>query len=162
MAPGRRGHAAGAAPDEFDESLDAFPIEYGEIIDTHVVLAGSDPFAGILIDTRDVRRAVEAQAASHLVHLRENYIEHGGRPGAIEALVHDSAPGFASLLRRMAAWTAPPSTPRPRCRTGPRPGRDSTRASSATCSPSPPRPPPRWMPHACFPATSPPCASCCA
>ncbi|MCC7177682.1 MAG: hypothetical protein IT177_04755 [Acidobacteria bacterium] len=107
-AAAARWHHAGAATplvlprDEFAQSLDAFPIEYGEIIDTHVVLLGTDPFAGIGIDTRDLRRAIEAQAASHLLHLRENFIEDAGRPGDIDALVRRSAPGFALLLRRMA------------------------------------------------------------
>jgi hypothetical protein len=88
--------------DEFARSLDAFPIEYGEIIDTHVVLAGVDPFVGIRIDPEDVRRAVEMQATSLLLHLRENFIESGGRPAALTALVRDSAAGFGLLLRRMA------------------------------------------------------------
>lgn len=100
-------HAGAATPlvlprDEFAQSLDAFPIEYGEIIDTHVVLVGQDPFAGIGIDRLDLRRAVEAQAASHLLHLRENYVEDAARPSAVAALVRNSAPGFALLLRRMA------------------------------------------------------------
>lgn len=101
-------HRAGAATplviprDEFARSLDAFPIEYGDIIDAHTVLVGDDPFAAVRIDRLDFRRAVEVQAASHLLHLREDYIETGGRPTAVGTLVHDSAPGFAQLLRRMA------------------------------------------------------------
>lgn len=88
--------------DEFARSLDAFPIEYGEIVDTHVPLHGHDPFAGIVITEGDLRRAMEVQAASLLLHLRENYIETGGRPAAVERLVHDSAPTFVALLRRLA------------------------------------------------------------
>ena len=109
-------HEAGAATplvvphDEFAASLDAFPVEYGEIIDTHVALHGRDPFTGITIDDGDLRRAVEVQAASLLLHLRENYIERGGRPQAIETIVRESAPGFAALLRRMARLDAPPGT----------------------------------------------------
>jgi hypothetical protein len=95
--------------DEFAKSLDAFPIEYGEIIDTHVVLVGEDPFAGIAIDRLDLRRAVETQAASHLLHLRENYVEDAARPSAVDALVRRSAPGFALLLRRMARLDGAPS-----------------------------------------------------
>ncbi len=103
-----RWHQGGAATplvvprDEFSRSLDAFPIEYGEIIDTHVLLVGEDPFAGIHINPEDVRRAVEVQAASLLLHLRENFVESAGRPSALHALIRDSAPGFALLLRRMA------------------------------------------------------------
>ena len=33
--------------DEFAGSLDAFPIEFGEIIDTHRVIFGADPFFGL-------------------------------------------------------------------------------------------------------------------
>lgn len=87
---------------EFAQSLDAFPVEYGEIIDTHEVLAGQDPFAGVSIAGHDLRRAIEMRAASHLLHLRENFIEVGGRPGMVATLVHESAPGFQSLLRRLA------------------------------------------------------------
>lgn len=101
-------HRAGCATpllltrDEFAGSLDAFPIEYGEIIDTHHVLYGVDPFAGLTIRQEDLRRACEVQVKSHLVHLRENFVECGGRNSDVAALVIDSAPAFASLLRRMA------------------------------------------------------------
>ena len=101
-------HARGIATplvlprEEFAQSLDAFPVEYGEIIDTHSVLVGNDPFAGVEIAPRDLRRALENRTASHLLHLRENYVELGGRPAAIEALVRESAPGFQALLRRTA------------------------------------------------------------
>lgn len=87
---------------EFAQSLDAFPVEYGEIIATHQVVAGQNPFAGAAIAPPDLRRAIETRAASHLLHLRENFVEIGGRPALVEALVRDSAPGFQSLLRRTA------------------------------------------------------------
>src|SRR5215212_3808207 len=61
--------------DDFARSLDAFPIEYGEIIDSHDVIAGENPFAGLSIRPADLRRACEVQAKSHLFHLREDYIE---------------------------------------------------------------------------------------
>jgi hypothetical protein len=108
-------HRAGAATplvlprDEFARSLDAFPVEYGEIIDAHAVVFGQDPFAGVQIDRKDLRRAVEVQAASHLLHLRENYVDSRGRPTAVESLVRDSAPGFALLLRRVARLDGSPA-----------------------------------------------------
>lgn len=88
--------------DEFAGSLDAFPVEYGEIIDTHRLLFGADPFAGLAIGAGDLRRACEVQVKSHLLHLRENFVECGGRPSAVAALVAESAPAFALLLRRLA------------------------------------------------------------
>jgi len=102
-------HRAGSATPlllsrkEFAGSLDAFPIEYGEIIDRHRVVYGADPFAGLSIRPEDQRRACEVQIKSYLLHLRENYIDSGARPTATAALVADSAPAFAALLRRLAS-----------------------------------------------------------
>lgn len=92
--------------DEFARSLDAFPLEYGEIIQTHTVLVGTDPFEGMQVALEDIRRAVEVRLSSHLVHLRENFIEGGGRLKAVDALVRAAAPEFASLLRRVAQLDA--------------------------------------------------------
>ena len=88
--------------EEFRRSLDAFPLEYGEILRAHVPLFGDDPFAGIRIAREDLRRACETQVKSHLVHLRESYIETGGAPRPIADLVRTAAPAFAALLRNVA------------------------------------------------------------
>lgn len=87
---------------DFSRSLDAFPIEYGEILDTHEVVLGDDPFDGLTIRHEDLRRACEVQVKSHLLHLREDYVEGGARPSDIDTLVRESAPGFAALLRHLA------------------------------------------------------------
>ena len=88
--------------DEFRGSLDAFPLEYGEIVRTHRPLFGDDPFAGIAIRSDDLRRACETQVKSHLVHLREQFIETHGAPGAVSELVRAAAPALAALLRNVA------------------------------------------------------------
>jgi hypothetical protein len=101
-------HRAGCATplmltvDELAGSLDAFPIEYGEILDTHRILYGARVFDGMTIRPEDLRRACEVQVKSHLVHLRENFVECGGRQADIAALVAEAAPAFALLLRRLA------------------------------------------------------------
>jgi hypothetical protein len=101
-------HRAGAATPllltraEFARSLDAFPIEYGEIIEHHEVVLGTDPFDGLAIGRDDLRRACEVQVKSHLLHLREDYVEGAGRAGEIGSLVRESAPGFTALLRHLA------------------------------------------------------------
>ena len=87
---------------EFARSLDAFPIEYGEILATGELVAGTHPFEGLAIARDDLRRACEVQAKSHLVHLREDYLESGARPAAVASLVRESAPAFAALLRHLA------------------------------------------------------------
>jgi hypothetical protein len=66
------------------------------------VLFGSNPFEGVSIERADLRRACETQIKSHLVHLREAYIEAGGTPRPIADLVTASAPAFGALLRHIA------------------------------------------------------------
>ena len=90
--------------DEFAGSLDAFPIEYGEILETRRLIYGADPFIGLSIKTEDLRRECETLVKSHLLHLRENYIECRGRQADIAALVSAGAPGFALILRRLARF----------------------------------------------------------
>jgi hypothetical protein len=88
--------------EEFHRSLDTFPLEYGEIIRTHALVFGDDPFTGAVIAPADLRRACELQAKSQLLHLREAFIESGGNPAAVAGLVKASAPAFAALLRNVA------------------------------------------------------------
>ena len=88
---------------EFEASLDAFPLEYGDILDHHVHVTGEDVLARVRVDPADLRRACEAQVTSHLLHLRQRYLEAQGRPAAVAALVTDAAPAFAALLERVAS-----------------------------------------------------------
>jgi len=88
--------------EEFRRSLDAFPLEYTEILRAHERVFGTDPFDGVSISREDLRRACETQVKSHLLHLRESFIETRGRPQAIADLVCTSAPAFAALLRNVA------------------------------------------------------------
>ena len=97
---------------EFRRSLDVFPLEYAEIIRTHARVYGDDPFTGVTIAAADLRRACEAQIKSHLVHLREGFIESGGKPTAVASLVGASAPAFAALLRNVARLTGVTTTNR--------------------------------------------------
>lgn len=104
---------------EFARSLDAFPVEFGEIITHHETLYGEDPFAGLVVAPRDLRRACESQIRSLLLHIREDYMEAAGAHRAIAAVVLDSAAEFRALLslvarldgqrgdqRQLAQWSA--------------------------------------------------------
>jgi hypothetical protein len=87
---------------EFGRALDAFPFEFGAIIDDHTVVAGSDPFATLRVDAGDLRRACEVQARSHLLHLREAFIETANRAADIAALIERSAGPLAALPKNLA------------------------------------------------------------
>jgi len=84
------------AAHEFERSLDAFPFEFGAILADHTVVAGTNPFASLAVDPADLRRACEVQARSHLLHLREGFLETRGRADALSVLIVQSAAAFAA------------------------------------------------------------------
>lgn len=88
--------------EEFLRTLDVFPLEYGDIIAHHVLIAGSDPFGAARVSPADVRRACELSAKSHLIHLREGFLETGGTSQAVARLIAASAPAFRTLLANIA------------------------------------------------------------
>ena len=90
------------AAHEFEQSLDAFPLEFGAILADHIVVSGANPFASLTVDPADVRRACETQARSHLLHLREGFLETRGRADALAVLIVHSAGAFAALVASIA------------------------------------------------------------
>jgi hypothetical protein len=98
---------------ELERTLDIFPIEYAQIVATRELLAGVDPFAGLSIGTSHLRRACERQVKSHLIHLREGFLESGGRPSALTELVTSSAPAFRALLHAVSRLTDKAGDARP-------------------------------------------------
>jgi hypothetical protein len=90
------------AANEFERSLDAFPLEFGAIMADHVVVAGNSPFEGLRVDPADLRRACEVQARSHLLHLREGFLETRGNGDALAVLIVQSAAPFAALIVSLA------------------------------------------------------------
>ena len=87
--------------DEFERTLDVFPLEYGEIIAHHLHVYGEDPFDGLEVPEADRRRGCELQAKSHLIHLREGFMESGGDSRAVARLIGASADGFGRLLANL-------------------------------------------------------------
>jgi hypothetical protein len=88
---------------EFTRTLDVFPLEYGDIIANHVVIDGPDPFSHLTVSDDDRRRGCEQQAKSHLIHLRESYLETRGDPRAVSRLIGASGLGFGRLLHNIVA-----------------------------------------------------------
>jgi hypothetical protein len=86
---------------EFGRSLDAFPFEFGAILADHALVSGANPFEGLRVDPADARRACEIQARSHLLHLREGYIETEGRSDRLADLITRSSGPLAALVRNV-------------------------------------------------------------
>jgi hypothetical protein len=90
------------AAQEFGRSLDAFPLEFGAILADHVVVCGVNPFQGLRVDPAHLRHACEIQARSHLLHLREGYLETRGRGDALADLIARSSAPFIALITSVA------------------------------------------------------------
>src|SRR6187402_1249023 len=97
---------------EFRRSLDAFPLEYGDIIAHHILVHGADPFDGVAVPREDLRRACEVNIRSHTIHLREGFLLAAQQPRKVADLIVSSAAPFASLIQAFALVTgAPPQSP---------------------------------------------------
>ena len=88
--------------DEFRRSLDVFPIEYQAILDRHVVISGTPPFSGASVPAEELRRACEAQAKGHLIHLRQAWIDAAGHGDKLADKVAASALPLSALLSHIA------------------------------------------------------------
>ena len=90
------------ASDEFERTLDVFPLEYAAIAADYSVAAGRDPFKGLRVPVEDVRRAVEGLAKSLLIHLREGFLESHAETTRIARLITASAAPLRALLVHIA------------------------------------------------------------
>ena len=88
--------------DEFQRSLDAFPLEYQALLDRHVVIAGRAPVNGVRIDAGHLRRACEVQAKGHLIHLRQGWVEAAGHRDRLATLIGRSAASLRVVLANVA------------------------------------------------------------
>jgi len=93
--------------DELRRTVDIFPLEYASIMATHAVVFGRPPFDGMTIPAEDLRRACEAQAKSHLIHLREAFLESHGEARSVAALIASSAASLRAILINIARLPDP-------------------------------------------------------
>jgi len=95
--------------DEFERTLDVFPIEYESILSNHVVIRGLWPTSSLQVGNADLRRACERQIKGHLIHLREGFLETHGRPSAVAGLLRASVASFRGSLRQFAKLQGAPA-----------------------------------------------------
>jgi hypothetical protein len=89
-------------PDELERSLDTFPGEYQALIDQHTVIDGVSPLAQARVQPADLRRACEAQARGHLIHLRQGWIDESGHGHGLAHLIERSAAPLRRVLTNLA------------------------------------------------------------
>ena len=115
-APVRSWIAAGHPPplmmtdQEWRESSDAFPIEYEDIREAHRLLAGRDPWSGIIVRREDLRRQLEHELMGKLMHLRQSFAAYWNDPKRLADVVRETQSSFLAMLRaalRLAGRKAP-------------------------------------------------------
>jgi hypothetical protein len=92
--------------EELQRTIDIFPLEYSSILADYAVVRGQDPLRGLEITVEDIRRACEAQAKSHLIHLREAFLESHAETTRVARLIAASAAPLRALLTNIARLPA--------------------------------------------------------
>lgn len=87
---------------ELQRTIDIFPLEYASIAADYAVVRGMDPLGGVQIAIEDIRRACETQAKSHLIHLRESFLESHAETTRVARLIAASAAPLRALLTNIA------------------------------------------------------------
>jgi hypothetical protein len=86
---------------EIARSADCFPLLYGDIARTSVVLAGGNPFAELTIETRHKRLRIEQELRELRIRMRRVATDMAGKPtfaGAIERKIKQARGALWSLL----------------------------------------------------------------
>jgi hypothetical protein len=101
----RGGHTAPLiiGREEWQRSVDVFPIEMTDMQLCHQVLLGSDPLDGVDVAPADLRRALESELRGKLVRLRQAYVRFGTSEPTLGGFAAASIGQFLVLLRCTAA-----------------------------------------------------------
>ena len=97
------------------QSLDAFPIEWVEIQETHLLLEGQDALAGLDVRRDNLRMQCEHELRVKLMKLRHAYLHAHGDAPTLERVLRSAASSFATLFRtllRLRGEEPPAGTPR--------------------------------------------------
>lgn len=89
-------------PHEFRRSFDAFPLEYGAILDRHLLIAGTSPFDDARPSDADIRRACEVQAKAFLIHVRQGWLHAADHHHEQAVMLEQSAAPLRVLLANVA------------------------------------------------------------
>lgn len=87
------------AGDTLRRSADVYPVEFSDIIQTHKVLHGADPFEGMKIEPANLRLELEHELKSKLILLRSRFLLTKGAPKEVDALMVSSLSAFLTLFK---------------------------------------------------------------
>jgi hypothetical protein len=87
------------SPEWIERSCDVFPLEFLDILESHVVVFGTDPFAGLTVSHANLRLQCESELKTKLLHLRTGYVEFHQDADQLCRLVAASYASIAAVGR---------------------------------------------------------------
>mgnify|MGYP000028245982 CR=1 FL=1 len=84
-----------------ETSTDAFPLEFLEMKDNHLLIYGKDILEDLEISQANIRLQCEQQLKGKLIRLRQAYLEIGLRKKGVEALLIESLTSLIPVFRNM-------------------------------------------------------------
>jgi len=95
--------------DELSRSRHLFPLEYLQMKEHHVLLAGQDPFGPGQIDDQQLGWQCEQELLANVFRLRQRFVEGEGRAEAIQALLILSITAILPCVRGLLRILGHPS-----------------------------------------------------
>lgn len=89
-------------------SQDVFAIEFFDILSTHRMLHGEDPFSGIVPGRDALRHQLEYELRSKLLALQKNYFAAAGNAKSLRDLMAKSLSSFTVLAKTILHLAATP------------------------------------------------------
>jgi hypothetical protein len=86
---------------EWGRATDVFPVELVDLQDTHRVLRGSDPVAGLTVNAAHLRIALETDLRGKLLRLRRGYVALRLDPVAMTRVMAHTVPQLLLLFRAL-------------------------------------------------------------
>ncbi|NIO04996.1 MAG: hypothetical protein GTN74_10380 [Proteobacteria bacterium] len=82
-------------------SLDAFPVEFLNLSDSHVLVFGKDILGELSFDKKNIRLQCERELKGKLLLLREAYLDSEGKARGLGQVASASLTSFLSLFRAL-------------------------------------------------------------
>jgi len=86
---------------QIEKSLDVFPIEWIEIQERHLLLAGEDVVDRLQVARTNLRLQLEHELRSKQIQLRQTLLAAARKPAVLERTLAGAASSFAALFRSL-------------------------------------------------------------
>ena len=94
--------------DELQHWAAQFPLEFGDLLEEHVLLAGRDPFVGYRPDPKATVEAGIREVRANLIRLRQRFLEGGATNESAVILIPLSVTSLGACMRGLLrAWDVP-------------------------------------------------------